>query len=146
MIIAIDAQGVFVDESDIFSTLFGSVAVEFLARDAELIDTRAIRQMTGFWTEGTLGRRSHVSAVLTGINIGPWNVARLEPVLWTNPWAERPLGFELPFRTIGIDLDGGARTEKPSSRTIADVLSLPPDWPGAGNAWDRIGAASEPSP
>ncbi len=138
VIIALDALGFFVDSDDIYSSLFGDEAIQFRTGPAGEMDTARVRQMTGLWTEGRLGRRAHVSAVLVAENLGPWNLARVDPVLWVNPWANRPIQLDLPFERIEIDLTEGKRTDYAARDQVWRILGLAPDWPGPGNPWDDV--------
>ena len=136
VLVALNAHGFFVDEDDVYASLFGDDAIQIRIGPDGVVGTEAVRQPTGFWTEGRLGRRPHVSGVLTVENLGPWNVHRVEPTLWLNPWAERPLELEAPFRRIEIDLSSGTRRETPARAPAAEILQLGADWPAAGDVWD----------
>lgn len=136
VVIALNAHGFFVDDDDIYASLFGDEAIQFHVGSDREVGGRSIRQPTGFWTERRLGRRPHVSAVLTVQNLGPWNVDRIEPVLWLNPWAHRPMLIDLPFRRVEIDLVAGARSETAARNAIADILQLGANWPAPGGPWD----------
>jgi hypothetical protein len=137
VVIALDALGLFVDEDDVYASLFGDDAIEFRTWSDGQTDTARIRQLTGLWTESRLGRRAHVSAILVSENLGPWNIARVDPVLWLNPWANHPLDFELPFKRIEIDLAEGKRIDHQAQVGASEILGLAPDWPGPGNAWEE---------
>jgi len=136
VVIALDALGHFVDEDDIYSSLYGDEPAQFRRRAPADLDGDTPRERTGFWTERRLGRRGHVSAVLTTENLGPWNVARVNPVIWMNPWATRPLVLDLPIRRVEIDLALGERVDHPATMSAPQILNVPNDWPGPGNAWD----------
>jgi len=45
----------------------------------------------GFWLARRGPRNQRVSALLLVDELMPWSVARKTPVLWHNPWAEKPL-------------------------------------------------------
>ncbi len=134
--VALNAHGFFVDEDDIYSGLFGDAAIQFQAGREGIYGSEAIRQPTGFWTERWLGRRSHVSGVLTMENLSPWSVHQVEPILWLNPWADRALGLDMPFRRVEIDLVSGRRRENPAGARAAEILQLGLDWHAAGGPWD----------
>jgi hypothetical protein len=137
VIIALDALGLFVDKDDVYASLFGDDAIDFRTLSDGQTDTARIRKLTGLGTEGRLGGRAHVSAVLVSENLGPWNVARVDPVLWLNPWASYALDLGLPFEQIEIDLGEGKRIDRQAQARSYEVLGLTPDWPGPGNAWEQ---------
>lgn len=138
LLLAMNVQGTFPDADDVFDALYGDLALSITVNPEGPGETRTTRQMTGFWTEGRLGRRAHVSGVLTVINLGPWNPHRIEPILWLNPWAQRPseLLLGLPFKQVRVDLATGVRKERDAERAAQDVLGLPDDWPAPGGPWD----------
>jgi hypothetical protein len=138
VVIALNVLGRFPDEEDLFDALYGDVAVTFFVGPGAPDTATPTRQMTGFWTEGRLGRRRHVSGVLTVLNLGPWNPHMAEPVVWVNPWAIRSSEIlaHLPFRRVVIDLESGERRDIPAERTGAEVLRLPENWPIPGGPWD----------
>jgi hypothetical protein len=50
----------------------------------------------GFWIgQGGRLRNQQVSAVLLVDELMPWSFARKTPLLWHNPWAEKPLNFDI---------------------------------------------------
>lgn len=85
----------------------------------------------GLWLDGNCRpRNSSVSAVLAVMNLTPLGLGAVEPRVWTNPWARRPLPPDaLPWRRFDIQADGSLREIEPRMRP-ADVLGLHPRWPG----------------
>lgn len=83
----------------------------------------------GLWTS-PVGKpiNTSISAVLVAEQLGPGSVNLIEPCLWTNPWAARPVDpASFPWRRIEAEADGF--TERPQQRSSAEVLGLPPGWP-----------------
>jgi hypothetical protein len=136
VLVALNAHGFFVDEDDIYASLFGNDAIQFKVGSDGVVGTTAITRPTGFWTEHRIGRRAHVSGVLTAENLGPWNVGQVEPTLWLNPWADRPLELDMPFQRREIDLATGTVRTLPAREMAADILALGADWPAPGGPWD----------
>ena len=136
VLVAVNAHGTFVDQNDLYSSIYGDEAINFVA-DGSRDDYQKIRTATGFWTERSLGRRSHVSAILTAENMAPWSIGRSEPVLWINPWATMPIAWELPVRRIEIDVEVGKIMDSPARQPIHEVLGLSPIWPESGGPWDE---------
>jgi hypothetical protein len=70
-----------------------------------------------------------VSAVLTVTELTPGSSALVEPCLWLNPWAQRPLPTDsLPWRKIEFR-DDGRPVETPATRTTAEILEVGLHWP-----------------
>jgi len=88
------------------------------------------RVSDGLWLSRA-GRPSYtrVSAVLTVTELTPGSCALVEPCLWLNPWAQRPLPVDgLPWRRIEFRSDGRP-VEIPARRTTAEILEVGPHWP-----------------
>jgi hypothetical protein len=90
-------------------------------------------QGSGLWlNDRCQPQNTRVSAVLTALSLNPGACAVVEPCLWTNPWARRPLCLDtLPWRRNEIRLDGTIETH-PARLTAAQVLDLNSSWPAAG--------------
>jgi hypothetical protein len=70
-----------------------------------------------------------VSAVLTATELTTRTAALVEPCLWLNPWAQRPLAADLlPWRRIEFR-DDGRPVETTATRSSAEILGVAPDWP-----------------
>ncbi len=83
----------------------------------------------GLWFRAGEPRYTRVSAVLTVTDLKPGSCALVEPCLWLNPWAQRPLPVDgLPWRRIEFRSDGRP-VEIPASRTTAEILGVGPRWP-----------------
>jgi hypothetical protein len=85
----------------------------------------------GLWLDGDCQpHNTSVSAVLSVMNLTPRGLAVVEPRLWTNPWARRPLPADaLPWRRFDVQPNGSIREIEPRV-SPADVLGLDPRWPG----------------
>jgi hypothetical protein len=115
-----------VDHEDIESALLGPVVYPVLPEQGL---GRPYRQRRGFWIAGNEPRGTRVSAVLTGNNLVPENVARTWPRLWPNPWAARPLTVDLSFPRGVASQQGGVEYEEVDDGPHA-ILGFTEDWPG----------------
>lgn len=70
--------------------LFDSLLEDFSLTRSPLLPDRPSEE-NGFWRARKRARNQQVSALLLIEELMPWSVARKTPVLWHNPWAERPL-------------------------------------------------------
>lgn len=138
VLIALNSQEFLADDEDFLAALYGDDAIRLSVGPASARDVESIRLPTGFWTEKKLGRRSHVSAVLVAHNLSPSNLDKVEPTVWINPWAARPVDLDLPFRRYEVDLTTGSLAIREATRSAADVLGLGDDWPVAGGPWDHL--------
>ncbi len=90
-IIAINVINEFgVDEIDIINTLFGEEQVTIVFCDNK-IEQKPGRKPNGVWYGPNGPQNKRVSAILIAVNLTPWNIAKVTPVLWHNPWANHPL-------------------------------------------------------
>lgn len=92
----------------------------------ELNDDRS-----GLWTPGakTRGRACGVLAA-NSFSFSYSAVARVLPRYWPNPWADKPLGVDLPLPTSTVSDDETMVVNRPERVSPAELLELPEDWPG----------------
>jgi hypothetical protein len=113
------------EEPFVIAALCGGVFVEDIDIEMALMGGPG----DGLWVSRGRPRYGRVSAVLTVTELTPGSSALVEPCLWINPWAKRPLAVDqLPWRRIEFQGDG-SRVEIPASRTTAEILGLGPRWP-----------------
>lgn len=89
-----------------------------------------MRNQDGAWIGPNGPSHTRVSGVLTAINLLPWNVNRVTPRIWLNPWAARPLVSHLPWLTTVGDLTTGGVEHQPATVAPTDLFGLASDWPG----------------
>jgi hypothetical protein len=121
-VIAALCAGGLVDDEDVAQALLGEIRHR-LGGPSNYVGG-------GLWLgEDLRPRNRDVTAVLVATDLRPSNIAVVEPTLWTNPWARRPLssGF-LPWRQMALATDGRSE-ERPATRTPAEVFGLDPAWP-----------------
>ncbi len=96
-VIAVDVLATDSFGSDIGEILFGQEVALFHKQSGEITMTRSPllpdrpSKENGFWRARKRARNQQVSAILLIEELMPWSVAHKTPVLWHNPWAEKPL-------------------------------------------------------
>lgn len=127
-VVAMLCAGTFVDDRDINKALFGRIGYRHDAGANELVGER---QRDGVWMHDSGPVHTRLSAVLTFPKLSPHSICAVEPTLWTNPWASRPLTRPWPWRWMEGHASGRV-VEHAATRSIADVLGLPERWPVEG--------------
>lgn len=112
--------------------LFGSEAVRF---NIETKATALVRSPDGVWIGKRGPAAKRVSAVLIGTGILHHSIATAWPQVWHHFDPTHVLEAELPFSTVRVVGDQLEVTE--ATRSAADVLGLPEDWPGPEPAFPR---------
>jgi hypothetical protein len=117
------------DDSDVSECLFGDERCR-ITTDAKGIDVRDVRALNGAWFNGRPRHREN-SAVLFFGHVLPWSLREGSVTLFHHPWAVRPMFSSCltEFRQIKGDHETGRLVEV-DGRSLLDLLSLPPDWPG----------------
>jgi hypothetical protein len=124
-VVALLCAGDFADDKDIADALLGTTAIQF---NPSTLATRTVRQPDGFWHGPNGPQNTSVSAAVTVPQLSSWSIIAVEPTVWLNPWAARPLTAALPWRTHHIAKDGHINTSE-ATRTPADLFELPQLWP-----------------
>jgi len=129
-IVAINVMDEFgADDTDISNALFGEEQGTITFRGNELIDQRPGRKPNGAWYGPNGPQNKRVSAVLIAVNLNPWKIAKVTPILWRNPWANYPLPpdiWQLP--QLIPDKKGNCLLKKDGKSTW-EMLGLHPKWP-----------------
>lgn len=126
IITAVLCASSFMEDQDVAQALYGRDAVQILGSGTEI---QPIRQRNGFWMHETGSQNRRVSAVLTAVQLHPWNCSSITPRLWFNPWAEHRLAAEFPFPSATAN-DRGKVSFTAREPDMAKILGLPADWPG----------------
>ncbi len=108
-----------------FETLFGTQQ-EYVRAGTDEVYVRQLKD--GFWGDADSPKYTRVSAVIFGCAL-PWNVPRIDFMLYQNPWATHPLPsgyWKLPT----IDISTGKVAKGSDGLSVGDILGLPSDWPG----------------
>ena len=118
-----------VDESDISIGLFGKEPITAIFPSNYSQETH----LNAAWYGPDGPRHQRVSGALIAVNLNPWSIAKVTPVLWHNPWANYPLPqdiWQLPQLVPGF-VDN--QPVKNNGNSIWELLGLYPDWPKACN-------------
>lgn len=128
VIIAMLCNRIAVRTNDVERALFGLEGAR-LRNGVTDVELEAPVFGQGLWHGPSGPRNRHISAVVTCLKMTPEKVARTEPLVWLNPWAESPLTCPHPLRVVQVESpDALAITE--ASAQIHDLLGIPIDWPG----------------
>lgn len=125
LVIAVNTFGFSNDDFDVMNALYGSLQIRVSVHDpgADAVEMRA---RDGYWAAGEWAHR-HVSGLLIGRSLTPWNVAQNVPTLWRHPhpYADAPsLGT---WRIASVVDDKINFTD--ARESIHSFLGLPADWP-----------------
>jgi hypothetical protein len=123
-IIAVDILALDSMECDLNEVFFGQDLILIDPNSGAMTQTRSPfhpnrpSRENGFWVgQGGRLRNQQVSAVLLVDELMPWSFARKTPVLWHNPWAEKPLNLDVwqaPQRTLNEEKSNWLRHEEQS--------------------------------
>jgi len=117
------------DDIDISNALFGEEQVALIFRRNELIGKQFRRKPNGAWYGPNGPQNKRVSAVLIAVGLTPWEIAKITPVLWHNPWARNPLPLRI-WRLPQVILNKkSAQLRKKRGKKAWQILGLYPDWP-----------------
>lgn len=116
------------DDIDISNALFGDEQVIFTFRGNKVIREETRRKRNGAWFGPKGPRNTRVSGALFASLLSPWNIAKITPVLWHHPWANKPLSPEwLPFpQFLGGE---GHFLKELKWKNGWELLGLDPNWP-----------------
>lgn len=126
-VIAINGVGMFHRKQDIVDSLFGQRAVNINRRTGRATPTR---HPNGLWVGPKGPRYQRVSAVLFLEHLTPWSVAKCNPDLWHNPWANKRLEDNSWLITQHIPDTAADKMTERKGKTGADLFGLDLSWPG----------------
>lgn len=124
-VIAVLCAGDFIEDWDVMGALFGATG---LAIDPATGQARTVRDPDALWVGPAGVINTSVSAVITIPQLSASAITAVEPTVWLNPWAARPLTVALPWRTKEAGPDGQIVTHD-ATRLPADIFELPDRWP-----------------
>ena len=129
-IIAINVLSIFSnDDLMVMDALFGDEGITAYRLPSGGFDHRTTRALNGAFLGPNGPQNTRVSGVIICNDLLWGNIAKINPVLWHNPWASIPLKQEywpLPQWVISADK---TKLEPKPGRSISELLDLLPDWP-----------------
>lgn len=136
-VIAVDALAIDSFGRDVGEVLFGKEVVLIDTQTEKVTLTRSPllpnrhRSENGLWFARSGPRNRQVSAVLLVDELMPWAITHKTPVLWHNPWAEKPLDHDL---WQGPQMIPDMSASPPQMRyregkEAYEIFHLHPDWP-----------------
>ena len=136
-VIAVDVLAIDSFGSGVGEVLFGKEVLLIDTQSEKATLTRSPllpnrhRSENGLWFARRGPRNRQVSAVLLVDELMPWTIANKTPVLWHNPWAEKPLDPDL---WQGPQMLPDMNASPPQMRCrdgkqAFELLHLSPDWP-----------------
>jgi hypothetical protein len=118
-----------VDDFNIMDALFGEEQYVISSWGNNVTLQEVIRKPNSVWWGPNGPQNTRVSAVLIAIKLSPWNIARVTPVLWHNPWANYPLSpdtWQLP--QLVLDKRDNWLLKKDGKRAW-ELFRLNSNWP-----------------
>jgi hypothetical protein len=131
LVVAVLGTNGFVDDRVVEHALFGSEAVRMNIQTGE---TTTLRTPDGVWIGKRGPSAKRISAVLMGVGILPGACATAWPRLWHHFEPNYTLNAELPFSTARVL--GEQLVFEEATSLAADVLGLPPEWPGPERSFE----------
>jgi hypothetical protein len=139
-VLALDSLG-----TDIGETLFGKEVALWDTHTDEITLTRApllpdrSRSENGLWFARRGPRNQQVSAVLLVHELLPWSIASKTPVLWHNPYAEKPINPDLWQGPQMIpDMDASPpQMQYRNGEEAYEMFHLSPTWQENNSEEDR---------
>lgn len=139
LMVAVNCASSFPKDEDVAGALYGSIGYQY--REGEPGHAKSVRLRDGTWMGEPGARGQRMSGVLSAVQLHPWTAVQVEPRLWLNPWATKPLSVDWPFTTWRCTESGLVEAE-PRAVDMADLLGLPADWPGPEDPF-RVGPGAD---
>ncbi len=121
-ILGVNAADFSVGEYSLMNALFGSLAFSFRTLGWS-------RKRDGLLMGAKGQKYARISAVLFVSGLAPETVARRTPILWHNPWANKPLNpkvWEGTQRTLNLN---SSEWEERHGKPVWEIFGLSPTWP-----------------
>ncbi len=129
-VVAVNVLDDFADERDVGDALFGEPQVIAGMTVDGRWTTEESRKGNGIWWGPSGVQNRRLSGILGVQRFSYWDVARRAPVLWHNPWAEKPFSDAVwPFEQMVVDGGTGALERKGSRLAPSTILGLEDRWP-----------------
>lgn len=117
-----------IDETDIINALFGEEQETFILYGNSIINQKPNRKPNGAWYGPCGPQNQRVSAALIADNLSPWSIAKVTPILWHNPWTNRPLNSDT-WLLPQLFLSENNQLVKRKGKYGNELLGLDPNWP-----------------
>jgi len=129
-IIAINVLSIFSnDDHMVMNALFGDERITFYRLPTGGFDNKLTRASNGAFRGPRGPRNTRVSGVIICNNLLWGNIAKINHVLWHNPWASFPFNQDLWALPQHVPNPDKARIELKPGGKAADLFGLPADWP-----------------
>jgi len=128
LVLAVSNRRWTADREEVRVALFGAAWEHPRMMKALQIDPNWRKVPEGLWLTRTGARYAEVAAVLEVDKVSPWHVTDGRVTAWRNPLARDAIG-PLPFQQVSVDLEHGTFDSRDPSRSIAEILAIPSDWP-----------------
>ena len=128
-IVAVNVFDIFADSIDVMNALFGQEAVQVGRGPDGVLHNRLVRQPNGAWFGPRGPQNTRVSAALIALNLSPWAMASITPILIHHPWASKPIPLEIwPLAQQALNRETHYMEERPG-KSVRDFIALPDPWP-----------------
>lgn len=118
-----------VDDDDVSNALFGEEQETVLLRRSDLMQHISGRESNGVWYGPKGPQNRGVSAVLIAVNLYPWSMTKVTPILWHNPWANHTMPrYVWPLPQTAPDFENN-RLVRLGGKRGWELLGLYPGWP-----------------
>jgi hypothetical protein len=118
-----------VDDIDISNALFGEERVTVVFDKNDSTKQHLGRKPNGAWYGPNGPHNQRVSAVLIAVNLRPWSIAKVTPILWHNPWAIYPLSQDVLSLPQLVPDSVDNQLVKRGGKSSWQLLELYPNWP-----------------
>ncbi len=128
-IIAINVQDFCCDDLDVMDGLFGNEITSVTINQNGLYEFTPGRKPKGAWIGPQGPQNTRNSAALIFRNLSWGNIAKEAPILWHNPWAQKPLVIKtLPLFQKIVNKEN-ERIELIKGKLSREIFNLPENWP-----------------
>lgn len=129
-VVAVSVMDPFCDRGAIADGLLGQESLTFVrGPEGCVVRSYAERIGNGAWYGPSGPQNTRVSAALVVVELFPWTIAKVIPMLWHNPWARLPLRPNIwPLAQLVPDHEKGGMLER-QGIDVAELLRVGPNWP-----------------
>lgn len=117
------------EDIDINNALFGEEQDTFVFRGNDSIEQMPGRKPNGAWYGPNGPQNKRVSAALIAVNLYPWSIAKVTPILWHNPWANYMVPKDVWSLPQLVPDFKNNQLVKRDGKNSWESLGLYPNWP-----------------